>query len=172
MTFITTGGLSIDFPQTEKDNYYVATEDGTVHRCSVSYSEQYLDTYYGHSGPVYKVRCSPFWSPQECQVFLTCSYDWTIRVWNHKESPGKQCKLVCANDIKEQVNDVEWSPFTSSLFAMVAEDGRIELWDLKNNIEPRLSWWDRQEGTNAPIKTAKTCVRWSRASPVIVTGNT
>jgi len=44
--------------------------------------------------------------------------------------------LVCANDIKEQVNDVEWSPFTSSLFAMVAEDGRIELWDLKNNIEP------------------------------------
>jgi len=55
---------------------------------------------------------------------------------------------------------------------MVAEDGRIELWDLKNNIEPRLSWWDKQEGTNAPIKVAKTCVRWSRASPVIVTGNT
>lgn len=39
MTFIQTGGLSIDFPATEKDNYYVATEDGTVHRCSVSYSE-------------------------------------------------------------------------------------------------------------------------------------
>jgi len=39
MTFITTGGLSIDFPVTEKDNYYVATEDGTLHRCSVSYSE-------------------------------------------------------------------------------------------------------------------------------------
>ena len=123
MTFITTGGLSIDFPVSEKDNYYVATEDGTVHRCSVSYSEQYLDTYYGHSGPVYKVRCSPYWSPQENQVFLTCSYDWTIRVWNHKESPGKQCKLVCANDIKEQVNDIEWSPFCSSIFAMVAEDG-------------------------------------------------
>jgi dynein intermediate chain 4, axonemal len=62
MTFINTGGLSLNFPVTEKDNYFASTEDGTIHRCSVSYSEQYLDTYYGHSGPVYRVRCSPFWS--------------------------------------------------------------------------------------------------------------
>jgi len=50
MTFINTGGLSIDFPAPteEKDNYYASTEDGTIHKCSVSYSEQYLDTFYGH----------------------------------------------------------------------------------------------------------------------------
>ena len=50
MTFINTGGLSIDFPSPteEKDNYYASTEDGTIHKFSVSYSEQYLDTFYGH----------------------------------------------------------------------------------------------------------------------------
>jgi hypothetical protein len=27
---------------------------------------------------------------------------------------------------------------------MVAEDGRIEIWDLKrNNLEPKLIWWDK-----------------------------
>jgi len=40
MTFIHTGGLSLDFPKEDKSMYYfAATEDCTVHRCSVSYSE-------------------------------------------------------------------------------------------------------------------------------------
>ncbi len=31
--------------------------------------------------------------------------------------------------------DVEWSPHCSTLFASVAKDGRLELWDLlKNNM--------------------------------------
>lgn len=64
MTFINTGGLSIDFPAGENGMiYFAATEDCTIHRCSVSYSEQYYETYYGHTGPIYKVRCNPFWNP-------------------------------------------------------------------------------------------------------------
>lgn len=40
MTFINTGGLAIDFPPAEKGmNYFAATEDCTIHKCSVSYSE-------------------------------------------------------------------------------------------------------------------------------------
>jgi len=39
--------------------------------------------------------------------------------------------------LKEQVNDVVWSPNTSSVFASVANDGRIEIWDLfKDNLQP------------------------------------
>jgi len=61
MTFITTGGLSIDFPKGENINYFVATEDCTIHKCSTSYPDQYLDTFYGHGGPIYRIRCNPFW---------------------------------------------------------------------------------------------------------------
>lgn len=40
MTFINTGGLSIDFPPKDKGTtYFAATEDCTIHKCSVSYSE-------------------------------------------------------------------------------------------------------------------------------------
>ena len=41
MTFINTGGLSIDFPANcdQTINYFAATEDCTVHMCSMSYSE-------------------------------------------------------------------------------------------------------------------------------------
>ena len=29
--------------------YLVGTEDGHIHKCSCSYNEQYLDTFFGHT---------------------------------------------------------------------------------------------------------------------------
>lgn len=94
MTFINTGGLSIDFPQNNESNitYFAATEDCTVHMCSMSYSEQYLETFSGHTGPIYKVRCNPFWHKDDLPIFLTCSYDWTVRVFSTKQQTPK---LTC-----------------------------------------------------------------------------
>jgi len=54
---------------------------------------------------------------------------------------------------------------------MVAQDGRIEIWDLKkNNLEPGLVWWDKNSDEQ-DIKKPKTVVRWSRKSPIIATGD-
>jgi len=133
MIFINTGGLSIDFPVNDTgNNYFVATEDCSVHKCSTSFSERYSNNYYGHMGPIYRVRCNPFWDANLCPIFLTCSYDWTVRVWHEKDS---ECKLIChqIGSLQQQVNDVCWSPNTSSVFASVANDGRIEIWDLKRD---------------------------------------
>ena len=48
------------------------------------FNYQYLESYYGHMGPIYKVRCNPFWS----DIFLTCSSDWSCKLWNWKsENP-------------------------------------------------------------------------------------
>ena len=42
------------------------------------------------------------------------------------------------------MNDIEWSPYTSSVFASVANDGRIEIWDLfKDNLSPLLTYFDK-----------------------------
>lgn len=53
-------GLSFDFSPGDGATYFAGTEDGLIHKCSVSYNEQYLETYHGHTGPVYRIRCSPF----------------------------------------------------------------------------------------------------------------
>ena len=75
------GGLCFDFHPKDSNNYLVGTEDGYIHRCSSSYNEQYLDSYGGHTGPIYKVKWSPFLN----HVFLSCSADWTVRLWNQEE---------------------------------------------------------------------------------------
>jgi WD40 repeat protein len=68
------------------DNIFVrlplaGTEDGHIHKCSTSYSEQYLESYSGHIGPVYALQ----WSPFAPNLFLSCSGDWTIRMWQVRQ---------------------------------------------------------------------------------------
>merc|ERR1712196_65983 len=48
-TFRQSVGLSVDSTTVGTDNtYIVSTDDGLIHKCSTSYNEQYLETYYGH----------------------------------------------------------------------------------------------------------------------------
>ena len=44
-------------------------------------------------GPVYRIRCNPFWA-NDNQIFLTCSYDWTVRLWNAAEQTNPNV-LTC-----------------------------------------------------------------------------
>merc|ERR1711879_691081 len=120
----------VDFPKHDPSTYLVGTEDGLVHRCSTSYNEQYLDTYYGHAGPVYRVRCNPFMS----SAFLTCSADWTMKLWTTKppqgHPPEQPLLTFQSTDLTDAVNDVIWHPHNSTSFAAAMDDGRVELWDL------------------------------------------
>jgi len=71
------------------------TEDGHIHKCSTSYSEQYLETYHGHIGPVYGLQ----WSPFNAGLFLSCSGDWTIRMWQE----GRQQPLMTFQSSNKEV---------------------------------------------------------------------
>ena len=165
MTFIQTGGMSIDFPKSENGQiYFAATEDCSVHQCSVSYPDQYMANYYGHQGPVYRVRCNPFWDTQKNPIFLTCSYDWTVRVWDATDMSKELliCQQMTNDPLRDQVNDIVWSPITSSCFACVADDGRIEIWDLAlNDLLPMVSYFDKDPQTGEVDNTPKTIIRYS-----------
>jgi len=125
-------GLCFDFPLGDNQNYLAGTEDGIIHRCSCSYNEQYLDSYFGHTGPVYKIRASPFSS----DVFLSCSADWTVKLWNQNESDAPVLTFRSV-DLYSVVHDISWSPGSSTVFGSVTGDGRIEIWDLSvSTLDP------------------------------------
>ena len=129
-------GLCFDFPKTDSSTYVVGTEDGILHRCSVSYNEQYLDNYFGHAGPVYHVRFSPF-SPN---VFLSCSADWTIKLWHTTKTGGEQRHILSfqPSDLSDHVSDIRWSPYDANLFAAVTGDGRVQLWNI-TKMDPQIN---------------------------------
>ena len=70
-------GMSFDFSHRDERMYIAGTEDGHIYKCSTSYSEQYLETYSGHLGPVYRVQ----WSPFQSNLFISSSADWSVKLW-------------------------------------------------------------------------------------------
>jgi hypothetical protein len=61
--------------------YLVGTEDGTIHKCSCSYNEQYLDTYRAHTGPVYKVKVCFLHVVVHCVFRVAYAFAcWRVRV--------------------------------------------------------------------------------------------
>ena len=117
-------GMCFDFPINDGTQYFAGTEDGLIHKCSVSYNEQTLENFYGHTGPVYKVRCSPFLP----DAFLSCSADWSAMLWSQKQ-PSKPVLRLAAGG-HDSLMDIVWSPNHSTMFALVSREGRVEVWDL------------------------------------------
>ena len=55
----------------------MGTEEGRIHKCSKAYNSAYLETYEGHYMAVYTVR----WNAFNPKIFLSCSADWTVKLW-------------------------------------------------------------------------------------------
>jgi len=118
------GGCCFDFNKKLEDLYLVGTEEGSIHECSKAYSGQYIKTYDGHHMRVHRVR----WNPYHRDIFISCSEDWTVKIWDHKSS-----KCLLHFDLGNAVGDVCWSPFSSTVFAAVTTDGKVHLFDLSQN---------------------------------------
>ena len=43
--------------------------------------------------------------------------------------------IFSPSNITDQINDIEWSPNTSTIFSLVADDGRVELWDCSEPLQ-------------------------------------
>jgi len=75
---ISGGGTAFDFHVDKDYLYLVGSEEGKLHVCSKAYSSTFLDTYEAHHMAVYRVA----WNHYHTQIFITCSADWTIKIWD------------------------------------------------------------------------------------------
>lgn len=81
-----------------------------------------MRSYDAHVGPVYSVQ----WCPFHTDLFLSCSADWTVRLWTTERSlPLLTFQTGC-----DDVHDARWSPSNSTVFACATAGGCVEVWDL------------------------------------------
>lgn len=172
------GVMCFDFFANSK-HYVIGTEEGKIHKCSLSFSDQYLSSYAPHIGPVYALKINPYHD----RVFITCSADWTMRVFlddaskyddefnsvDESSSRLKLSKLIQPRFVIEYgqspINSVEWSPWCSTEFAAATDAGTIEIWDLaSSSIVPK------HELQITDDRTAAVSVSYARESPVIIVG--
>ena len=120
------GGMCFDFNETPGMDhlFLVGTEEGQIHLCSKAYSGQYLETYKDHYLAVYAVR----WNTFHPKVFLSCSADWSIKLWNMDMK-----RPITTFDLNNQIGDIAWAPYSSTVFSAVTSEGKLYVYDLNQN---------------------------------------
>lgn len=150
------GGMCFDFNPFHTHRFLVGTEEGKIHLCSKTYAGQYQKSYRGHFLAVYSVK----WNKYHPKVFLSCSADWTIKMWDSDlERP------VIAFDLQCAVGDIQWAPYSSTVFAAVNSDGKLYIYDLNEDKHSFLA-------EHQALKKAKALhVSFNPVDPIILIGD-
>ncbi|XP_064618477.1 dynein intermediate chain 2, ciliary-like isoform X3 [Lineus longissimus] len=151
-------GTTFDFHKQTDYLFLVGTEEGRVHKCSKAYSSQFLDTYMAHHMAVYK--CA--WNPFHPRIFLTCSADWSVKIWDHT------CKdPLFTFDLNSSVGDVAWSPYSATVFAAVTADGKVHVYDLNVNKYEAIC----EQSVVQKKKTKLTHIAFNPTYPILIVGD-
>uniref|UniRef100_A0A3Q3EW26 Dynein axonemal intermediate chain 1 n=1 Tax=Labrus bergylta TaxID=56723 RepID=A0A3Q3EW26_9LABR len=148
-------GTSMDFHKQIDYLFLVGTEQGKIHKCK-TYSRQYLETYAAHDMPVDTVK----WNYFHPNVFISCSSDWTVKIWDHTINTP-----IFTFDLKAAVGDVAWAPYSSTVFAAVTTDGTVHIFDLNINKDEPLC----QQAVMA--KHRLTHIEFNPTHPIIIVGD-
>ncbi|XP_072269013.1 cytoplasmic dynein 1 intermediate chain 1 isoform X3 [Pyxicephalus adspersus] len=151
------------FPTGDVNNFVVGSEEGTVYTaCRHGSKAGISEVFEGHQGPITGINChSAVGSIDFSHLFLTSSFDWTVKLWTTKHNKP----LYSFEDNADYVYDVMWSPLHPALFACVDGMGRLDLWNLNNDTEvPTAS-------TTVEGSSALNRVRWAQSGREVAVGD-
>ncbi|XP_058461596.1 dynein axonemal intermediate chain 4 [Malaya genurostris] len=143
--------LSLKIHPVRKDIYFVGTDEGCVHKCSINYPYQHSGVMQMHSGGVFCIEYSP-WSPK---IYLTCGGDWCIRIWIEEITEP----IITLTTGFGPIHAAYWSPVNSTIIASITKTS-VQLWDLKRRmLKPASSTTFGDSTTSLTIVKFANCGR-------------
>jgi len=152
-------GTSIAFHPDNSNMFLAGTEEGKIYKCSQSYRSRYLDIIDGHHMTVEGLT----WSPFHKDVFMSCSQDWFLKIWDHNHP--KQPLFVF--ELGAAVGACGWANHSSTVFAAVTNDGKVHVFDLSANKYEALA----TQVITQKKKTKLTSVQFNPIDPILMVGD-
>ena len=160
------GALSLSFNQASPKTFLVGADDYNIYNIATSELENkdnVLSVYKSHLGPVFCVDSYPL-NPdatnQHTDLFISCSADWTTRLWsmNHFNEP-----LVTFDQSNDYIYSCKWHPHNPSLFATADGMGKIDFWDINKDREVPIYTYNLKKVVNK--------ISWSHDGKKLATGD-
>lgn len=142
------------------DLYVVGTDEGALRTYSKQYDTECLERFKGHHSQVYTCQ----WNKFNPDVFLSSSQDWNVKVWH------LNCfESIMSFDLGSPVGDVQWAPYSSTVFACVSDDNWLRLYDLSiDKHEPLAEYQIPKKGKK---KAHLTHLSFNPQHPVVAVGD-
>ncbi|XP_023025428.1 dynein axonemal intermediate chain 4 isoform X2 [Leptinotarsa decemlineata] len=141
---------------TSRSIYFVGTDEGTIHKCSLNYLNRHLDMFLAHDGPVHQMKFSPFCK----KIFATCGDDWHTRIWGEGISEPILEFFVSM----QSVQGLDWSP-THSTNLVTIRGQFIEIWDIQRKV------YSPQSITVSPTGSRNSVVQFTTSGTCLIVGD-
>jgi dynein intermediate chain len=95
--------------------------------------------YKSHQGSITGIQCHPSPLSELSGLYLTCSLDWTIKLWRvvvpTTTSPQIVEPLKSFEDAQDYIADVSWAPTHPAVFACIDGCGNLQIYNLNVNVD-------------------------------------
>ncbi|EFO23580.1 cytoplasmic dynein intermediate chain 1 [Loa loa] len=134
----------MSFALEDVNNFVVGSEEGNVYTASRHGNKGGInDGYEGHIGPVTGVDTHKASGIIDLShLFLSCSLDWTVKLWSTKETRP----IYSFEKHGNYVTDVAWSPVHPAVFTSADASGNVFLWNLNEDTEAPVSHLQMEGG--------------------------
>lgn len=136
--------------------YYVGTDEGCIHKCSIHYLNQHIDVFRAHAGPVYGMEFSPFMN----NMMVSCGADGSIRMWLE----GMDDVIMTLN-CSAAVYGIAFCPINATILISVS-GSQLSIWDLRRKTHIPCAEY------SFPGNTVLTYVKFSASGDNVFVGDT
>lgn len=125
--------LCMTVPVGSTNVVYIGTFDKQIFQQNLHSSEgqnKRSTEFIGHEGPVCSLSHQTNLKRANCPTngqMLSCSFDWSIKMWNPKQTQNSIFNFEAHGDY---VTDVQWNPVHPSMFISTDVDGLTSVWNM------------------------------------------
>lgn len=153
------GIISLDYFNEKSTHFTVACDDGKIYKVLRTRTTQPPTSLVAHSPPVISLSFNTFHQ----EVYATSGTDWSVKIWREEETEP----LQTFDYAPYYVNELEFAPYSSTIFASVSSDGILYIYDIAINRYKEICKTEVIEANDGSLTSVKFHPKW----PIILVGD-